>query len=53
MYNALKDSKNTPQSCDYYIKAAVTNSIAEYKSKNDSEAWSLHPTNNAFLKSVR
>ncbi|KAL7727908.1 hypothetical protein ACLKA6_019471 [Drosophila palustris] len=52
MYNALKDSKNTPQSCDYYITTAVTNSIAEYKSKNDSDAWSLHPTNNAFLKSI-
>ncbi|XP_060648155.1 uncharacterized protein LOC132785870 [Drosophila nasuta] len=51
MYNALKDS-STPQSCDYYITAAITNSIAEYKSKNDSESWSLHPTNNAFLKSI-
>lgn len=50
---ALKNSKEISQNCDYFCMAAVKNSIAEYKSKNDSETWSLHPTNNAFLKSVR
>lgn len=49
---ALKNSKEISQNCDYFCMAAVKNSIAEYKSKNDSETWSLHPTNNAFLKSV-
>ncbi|TDG48434.1 hypothetical protein AWZ03_005179 [Drosophila navojoa] len=49
---ALKNSKEISQNCDYFCMAAVKNSIAEYKSKNDSETWSLHPTNNAFLKSI-
>ncbi|XP_064552980.1 uncharacterized protein rod [Drosophila montana] len=52
MCTSLKNSKDISQNCDYFCMAAVKNSIAEYKSKNDSESWSLHPTNNAFLKSI-
>ncbi|XP_030370640.1 uncharacterized protein LOC115621201 [Scaptodrosophila lebanonensis] len=52
MYTALKGSKDISQNCDYFCMSAVKNSINEYKSKNDSDAWSLYPTNNAFLKSV-
>ncbi|SPP80519.1 uncharacterized protein LOC117583698 [Drosophila guanche] len=52
MYTALKGSKDSNQNCDYFCMSAVKNSIAEYKSKNESESWSLHPTNNAFLKSI-
>ncbi|EDV92778.1 uncharacterized protein LOC6564158 [Drosophila grimshawi] len=52
MCTELKNSKDITQNCDYFCMAAVKNSIAEYKSKNDSESWSLHPTNNAFLKSI-
>ncbi|XP_017140651.1 uncharacterized protein LOC108154777 [Drosophila miranda] len=52
MYTALKGSKDSNQNCDYFCMSAVKNSISEYKSKNESESWSLHPTNNAFLKSI-
>lgn len=52
MYTALKGSKDSSQNCDYFCMSAVKNSISEYKSKNDSESWSLHPTNNAFLQSI-
>ncbi|KAH8382179.1 hypothetical protein KR009_002128 [Drosophila setifemur] len=52
MYTALKGSKDSSPNCDYFCMSAVKNSIEEYKSKNESESWSLHPTNNAFLKSI-
>ncbi|EDV30384.2 uncharacterized protein Dana_GF22970 [Drosophila ananassae] len=51
MYTALKGSKDSSQNCDYFCMSAVKNSI-EYKSKSEPETWSLHPTNNAFLKSI-
>ncbi|EDV52945.1 uncharacterized protein LOC6554740 [Drosophila erecta] len=52
MYTALKGSKDSSQNCDYFCMSAVKNSISEYKSKNESDSWSLHPTNNAFLQSI-
>ncbi|XP_016949058.1 uncharacterized protein LOC108023885 [Drosophila biarmipes] len=52
MYTALKGAKDSSQNCDYFCMSAVKNSISEYKSKNESETWSLLPTNNAFLQSI-
>nr|XP_017007775.2 uncharacterized protein LOC108064669 [Drosophila takahashii] len=52
MYTALKGAKDSSQNCDYFCMSAVKNSISEYKSKNESESWSLLPTNNAFLQSI-
>ncbi|XP_017060303.1 uncharacterized protein LOC108100776 [Drosophila ficusphila] len=52
MYTALKGAKDSSQNCDYFCMSAVKNSISEYKSRNESETWSLHPTNNAFLQSI-
>ncbi|XP_017122723.1 uncharacterized protein LOC108143036 [Drosophila elegans] len=52
MYTALKGSKDSSPNCDYFCMSAVKNSISEYKSKSESETWSLNPTNNAFLQSI-
>ncbi|XP_017073334.2 uncharacterized protein LOC108109368 [Drosophila eugracilis] len=52
MYTALKGAKDSSPNCDYFCMSAVKNSISEYKSKNESESWSLHPTSNAFLQSI-
>ncbi|KAH8258292.1 hypothetical protein KR038_009300 [Drosophila bunnanda] len=52
MHTSLKGSKDSAQNCDYFCMSAVKNSIAEYKSRNEPESWSLHPTNNAFLMSI-
>ncbi|XP_055536663.1 uncharacterized protein LOC129725174 [Wyeomyia smithii] len=41
---------------DYFCKAAVLNSISEYKIQADEispgTGWHLHPVNNAFLQSI-
>uniref|UniRef100_A0A1A9Z6W9 Uncharacterized protein n=1 Tax=Glossina pallidipes TaxID=7398 RepID=A0A1A9Z6W9_GLOPL len=52
MHTTLKGSRDASQNNDYFCMAAVKNSIAEYKSKGETEIWHLQPTNNAFLQSI-
>ncbi|XP_067638251.1 kinetochore-associated protein 1 [Eurosta solidaginis] len=52
MHTVLNGSSDLAKVRDYICMTAVKNSIAEYKSKNESETWHLLPTNNAFLQSI-
>uniref|UniRef100_A0A1B0GE99 Uncharacterized protein n=1 Tax=Glossina morsitans morsitans TaxID=37546 RepID=A0A1B0GE99_GLOMM len=52
MHTTLKGSRDASQNNDYFCMSAVKNSIAEYKSKGETEIWHLQPTNNAFLQSI-
>ncbi|XP_054741000.1 uncharacterized protein LOC129246308 [Anastrepha obliqua] len=52
MHTVLKGSSDVAKVQDYLCMSAVKNSVAEYKSKNETEVWHLQPTNNAFLQAI-